>query len=119
TIVDDRLAQVAADRDVVVTPHDAAIGILIQLDTAAAAILRSFAGRLGMRERMRQRKLRALHGRDTEARGHADRRAFMIEGEVADRIAETAEERARRVEAFVGEEQRKAIARDARSEDIG
>jgi hypothetical protein len=72
-----------------------------------------------MCERMRQRKLRALHGCNAEARRDADRRSFMIESQLADRIAQTAEERARSVELFVREEQCEAIARDARREHIG
>src|SRR3954464_3860627 len=91
-IVDDRLAQVADDRDVFVAPHDAAIGVLIQLYAATPAILRSLASCLGVRECMRQRELRTLSGGDAEARRHSDRRAFVGESDLADCVAQAAEE---------------------------
>ncbi len=118
-IVGDRLAQVADDRDVFVAAHDAAIGVLIHLHAAAPTILRGFAGRLGVSERVRQRKLGALDGRDAEARRQCDRRALVVEGEPADRLAQAVEEHARTLETFVREEQREAIAGDARSENVG
>src|SRR6185503_20171270 len=117
-IVGDRLAQIADDRDVFIATHDAAVSVLIQLHAAAATILGSFARRLGMRERVRERKLRALYGCYAEARRHVDRRAFVLEGELADRLAQAAQESAGGVEALVREEQREAVARDARGKNI-
>jgi hypothetical protein len=52
TIVDDGFAQRAQNGHVFITTHDAAIGVVIDLDPASAAIFGSLASDFGGSERM-------------------------------------------------------------------
>ncbi len=109
-------SQRADQRHVGVAAHDALVALLVDLDAVAAAVLGGLAGDLGRGERVRKRMLALGHARNAEARRHVDRVPARHEIESFEPVTKVLSDALRDVERGVADEQREAVARDARGE---